>query len=225
MWGEYVTPENIDGRIWPRTAAIAERLWSSAMVRDVDSMYRRLAIVSRHLEWLGLTHRSSYTLMLERLTNLNSPGALRMLAEALEPLPERSDARLYTSLTPLTRLADATPPESDAARELASLVAGLSANKEQVRRQLMLWGEGQAELLPVMRRSALLREAVPLAEDVAVLVATGLEALDFLDAGKPAPTAWATEHLALLDRAAKPRADLRIAIVPSIRKLLEAVSH
>src|SRR5207249_2722388 len=36
MWAEYVSPENIDSRIWPRTAAIAERLWSPQNVRDVD---------------------------------------------------------------------------------------------------------------------------------------------------------------------------------------------
>ncbi len=28
MWSEYTTPEIVESRIWPRTAAIAERLWS-----------------------------------------------------------------------------------------------------------------------------------------------------------------------------------------------------
>jgi hypothetical protein len=39
MWTEHVTPETVDSRIWPRTAAIAERFWSPANVRDVDDMY------------------------------------------------------------------------------------------------------------------------------------------------------------------------------------------
>ena len=30
MWSEYVTPESVDSRIWPRTAAIAERLLVAA---------------------------------------------------------------------------------------------------------------------------------------------------------------------------------------------------
>ena len=67
MWAEFVSPENIDSRIWPRTGAIAERLWSPAEVQDVNSMYERLAKFSRSLDWLGLTHNSSYGPMLRRL--------------------------------------------------------------------------------------------------------------------------------------------------------------
>ena len=43
MWTEQTTPQDIDSRIWPRTAAIAERLWSPREVDNVDDMYRRLA--------------------------------------------------------------------------------------------------------------------------------------------------------------------------------------
>src|SRR5216684_1970758 len=67
MWAEYVNAENIDSRIWPRNAAIAERLWSPQYVTDVASMHARLHAVSAQLEWLGLTHRAYYPQMLRRI--------------------------------------------------------------------------------------------------------------------------------------------------------------
>lgn len=224
MWSEYISPENIDSRIWPRAAAVAERFWSPQHVKDVESMYRRMEVVSRNLEWLGLTHRSSYPLMLERLTNASPASSLRILADVLEPVKfyARGESRQYTSFTPLNRLVDATRPESDASRKLADLVNRLSENKEKIRKQLILRRDNGAELIPIMQRSALLQEAVPLAEDVSALATAGLEALEFLEAGKPAPATWVADQLALLDCAAKPRAELLIMIVPSIRKLVEA---
>ena len=60
MWSEFVSPENMDSRIWPRTVAIAERLWSPQNTTDVKSMYQRMYEVGRQLDWLGLTHNSGY---------------------------------------------------------------------------------------------------------------------------------------------------------------------
>lgn len=67
-WAELVTYETVESRIWPRTAAIAERFWSPQSVRDVEDMYRRLAVIDIQLEELELTHIKNYEMMLRRLT-------------------------------------------------------------------------------------------------------------------------------------------------------------
>ena len=43
MWGEQIDEKSIMGRIWPRAAAIAERLWSPQSTTDVDSLAARIA--------------------------------------------------------------------------------------------------------------------------------------------------------------------------------------
>ena len=52
--GEYVGPETVESRIWPRMLAVAERFWSPASVTDVTDMYRRLDVVSGTLGDLGI---------------------------------------------------------------------------------------------------------------------------------------------------------------------------
>src|SRR6202022_4348709 len=99
MWVEYVNEENIDSRIWPRNAAIAERFWSPQTVTDLASMYARLESESLRLQWLGLVHRSYQSNMLERMAGNALPeeaSALRTLAESLEPVKDYSREQLAT---------------------------------------------------------------------------------------------------------------------------------
>src|SRR5579859_1209216 len=92
MWSEYVNAQNVDSRVWPRNAAIAERLWSPQNVTDVTSMYARMRAISTQLEWLGLTHRTYYPQMLRRIVGPSaSPeelAALRTLADVVEPVKD-----------------------------------------------------------------------------------------------------------------------------------------
>jgi hexosaminidase len=234
MWSEYVSPENIDSRTWPRTAAIAERLWSPQDVTDVNSMYQRLANVSRWLDWLGLTHNSSYGPMLRRIAGTNDISVLRTFTDVVEPVKDYNREELAvveaTSLSPLNRVIDATRPESMTARRFGNLVDALigghadSEAKQEVRALLIRWRDNQSNLQPLESQSFLLTEIIPLSQDLTAVATTGLQALDYLDRGERAPAAWATQQFALLEQAEKPKAQLLLMVVPSVQKLVEASS-
>src|SRR5581483_2434014 len=98
-------------------------LWSDRDVRDVASMYQRLEATSEELDRLGLTHRSSYVPMLERIANGRPLEPLKTFADVLEPATfgQRIRTHKYNQQTPLVGLVDAVRPESDRAREFAAL--------------------------------------------------------------------------------------------------------
>jgi len=227
MWAEYVTAETIDSRIWPRTAAIAERFWSAADVTDVDDMYRRLEITSQRLGWLGLTHRSGYEPMLRRLTDHGPIASLRILADVLEPVKGygRSAAREYTSLVPLNRLVDATRPESDRARAFSRAVDGLldgSSDESAVTVWLERWRDNHDRLRDQLRAAPMLREAESLSWNLRQAAEIGLSAAGAFGEGRRVPADQRAAQLELLDQAATPQAELLIMVVPAIRRLVLA---
>jgi len=234
MWSEFVTPENIDSRIWPRTAAIAERLWSPQEIRDVDSMYERLAVVSRQLEYYGLEHKHFAELMLKRMSGDEDPQLLKILAAVVQPPEgyERGQLKDYESFTPLNRLVDAVPPESDMGRrfnDLAKLIIQGKATAEQLqlaRDWLVVWRDNDAKLQPLLGRSELTEELAPLSLNLSHTAQIGLEALDDLSAHRVTDAGAVKEKTAWLKDAEKPQAVLLDMVVPSVELLVQAAgSH
>jgi hexosaminidase len=233
MWAEFVNAETVDSRIWPRAAAIAERLWSPATVTDVDDMYRRLDISSRRLDRIGPTHLSSYRPMLARLAGTSDIGPLETLSDALEPAGHgtRSRGRANTTMLPLDRLVDATRAESRVSRAFDLLVDGYLADRanraadlDRIERQLRIWQANHEAVAPAIRASFRLREAEPASIALRDAAAVGLEAVARLRAGTQATAAQAKAQTDTLERAQGWTADVRPAMIPAIRKLVDATS-
>ena len=234
MWSEWVTPETIDSRIWPRTAAIAERLWSPRTVVDVDDMYRRLAVVSMQLEELGLTHEKNVRVLLRRLAQSRDISSLETLVSVVEPVKEyrRYQMRPQTMLAPLTGLIDAARPDSLAARRFGTMVEALLSDaprfqlgRESTNEVLTRWRDAGLSLDALIDRSPALHEAKPLAKNLRQIGDSGLEAMSFLTTGVAPSAEWRQAKLALLDEAAKPKAALEFAIVPAVMELVIAASE
>jgi hexosaminidase len=230
MWSEFTTPQIIDSRIWPRTAAIAERLWSPQDVRDVPSMYARLAVVSDKLESVGLTHRTFTRQMIDSMAGASDPEALEVLASAVQPPIgyRRESLKHYTTSSSLNHLVDAVPPESETARRFAVLAdriaagQGTPADFALARAQLHLWLANDARLEPTLPSSDLTAELAPVSKTLASVAAIGLQALDDLQ-NHHTPTAHVLEaSQQYLKEAEVPQAVLRNMAVPPVEALVAA---
>jgi hexosaminidase len=228
QWTEYVTPEILDNRLWPRLGAIAERLWSPESVTDVSSMYSRLAILSRNLEWLDLQHIDGNRKMLSRIEDDDMPPSLLItLAAAVEPVKEynREKTQVYDVAAPLNHLVDAVPPESDEARQINALALRAVHDpsvRPELRKWFTRWQENDAQLEPYLTTSMLRKPLIPLSKNLSALGALGLAALDAIDSARPVTTEKRKEQLAEVEANASYEAEMLIAIVPAVRTLVEA---
>jgi hexosaminidase len=234
MWGEAITPETIDSRIWPRTAAMAERFWSPRAVADPGDMYRRLAVVSGELEELGISTESHAARMLARIAPGLDPAPLETLLSVASPasLGGRRFVSQQMQFIPLSAVSEAARPDPPAAREVAAEVRALlldlprfAGYRASLAERFREWRDAEPAIAALAEGSPMVAEALPVAQDLADLGAAGLEALAYLEAGTVAPAAWKADRVALLQRVAQPKANLRLMVVPALRELIGAASN
>ncbi|MGA2078728.1 MAG: family 20 glycosylhydrolase [Terriglobia bacterium] len=218
MWSEFVWDEKEEIMVWPRVAAIAERLWSPGDVKDADSLYRRMAALDADLARLGLRQHTNETLMLERLAGDHSVLPLATLAETVEPLKNlaRLKPRLEAAMASgkamdntvvTTRFVDALPAESLVAWNFRALVHQMLAAgrgpeelRRQVRAQLARWRDNDSQFQAIARDSSMLQEVIPASQDLKDLAEAGLEALTMWESKHPPNAAWVEKQKALVAR-------------------------
>jgi hexosaminidase len=233
-WGEFLSPENIDSRIWPRNAALAERLWSPRDVTNVADMYRRLDHISVALQQDGLTHESSTAKMLRQITGTDEPGPVDLLAKVADPfgVSYREQLLVETQLTPLTHLTDAVVPDAPFRRQFAALVDELlsdapnfSANREELAQNFKQWHDLRPAFQAMENRAPVLADCEGRVRDLEHLGATGLEALTYLQSRTAPPAGWREAKLALIDQAERPdKSLLKLSWLASYRGLILAAS-
>ncbi len=137
MWSEWVGADTIDTRIWPRAAAVAERLWSPSAVRDSADLYRRLDLISERLSEGGTRHRAQPAALAAHIAeSIGAPraaAAILELSTAFAPLRgyDRAKAQPHLDQTqPLTTFADLVVPDAPEPRRFAAEAARWRETKE-----------------------------------------------------------------------------------------------
>ena len=233
MWGEQLYERTIDSRIWPRTAAIAERFWSPENVRNVDDMYRRLNVMSVRLEAFGLTHLTQEDVGLRALTGSTDIDAMRVFASILQPVSfgERYQGQHTSQLTPLDRLVDAVRPDPPSRHDMEVLVRAFLENPSQHVSEknslgdiFAIWTAAAPKVQQQVAASPILAaDATERAQQFEQLANIGTQALTHLATGSSASPEWKKSSQAALDVAQKPQGLIRFTVIDSLRELVNAI--
>ncbi|MDO1448711.1 family 20 glycosylhydrolase [Rhodocytophaga aerolata] len=229
MWSELATEETIDSRIWPRTAAIAERFWSPGSVKDVEDMYRRLDIISLQLEEVGLLHEKNYEMMLRRLAGCRDITSLKTLVDVLEPVEDykrHGKGNILTSFGPYTLVPDAANPDAAVARKFRFLTDQyISSPNEAAAKELTywltLWKNNHAAFQQTLKQAPILKDVAPLSQTLSAMSEIGLQAMEHIRTGKTPSASWVETTKKQLEEAKKPQAKCELKVVEGIEKLVQ----
>jgi len=159
-----------------------------------------------------------------------NPVALRVLADVVQPPRgyDRQQLRNFSDFTPLNRLDDAVPPESETARIFDGIARRIVSGKassedwQRAREWLALWRDNDAMLQPLLAGSLLTQDLSPVSRSLSEVAAIGLQALDSLKENRPVRAEIRQQNIDLLKTAAKPNMVLLLMVATPVETLVEA---
>lgn len=224
MWSELVTPLNIDSRIWPRTAAIAERLWSDENITDINSLRKRLKGISFRLEELGITHLRNKEVILRNISNNQKTDALNDFSNVCEPLKiytRNSGGTEYQMYSPFTLFADACTPDASDALVFDEAVNRYLENKSLENQVLVTdflkkWVDMNTKLIDLSTNAPLVQPLLPLPKSLSDIS----EQLLLVIEKKQSVNSSVMNDL-LEQCNSKKHADVELAVYNSLKKLIK----
>ena len=239
MWGEQVDFNTVDSRIWPRAAAVAERLWSPQSVRNTDDMYRRLAVMSLRLDAIDIAHISNPQRGLRQLTN-EDPSALEVFASVVQPVDfhERYREQKTSPLTPMANVVDFTVPDPLSRKRFERQVttylrsARKPSNMQEHATDRALLEETFHSWLAAASRLSTQSSTNPRLSSITErrnqwmqLALLGLQAMALIESSQSPQDSWLASQQALIKSSGQPQELVDFVILGPLDDLLKATSQ
>jgi hexosaminidase len=225
MWSESVNDGNEEIRVWPRTAAIAERFWSDASTKNVDDMYRRLWMLDFELNDRAIEENNNYLKILARWVNDEDLNPVRTLTSVYTQVKgyrrlmgSMLPGMVHTNLSsPMVNIADAVHTDSETRWYFRKIVAAYlnkrdTANLKLIKSQLKIWQNNKVRFNALAANSPYLQQITDLSDHLSAAATIGLQALN--KESNP------DDQLKQLQQMEKPSHEVQLAILPEIEALV-----
>lgn len=226
MWSELVSEETVDSRIWPRTAAIAERFWSASNVKNAVDMYLRLAKMEIILEELEINYRKNQEMLSRRFLGGVYDIDFMEVLEMIEPVKNysRHSYKSYSTDIPLCQLPDIAYPDSKFAIDVFINTELYLQNKDKKHLETMLLqvNDKKNHLSNLIKKADTYPNLLPFKNYLNKLNKSMdclSETINKID--KPKDEQWIANIKPQLEEISKPELEVEIGFIPSVKKLIK----